>query len=193
MALLGRSPQTGKGGGASTSSRSTRARSLVPRCKPQQNNRGPPKTPERQPEKGGKGEEKGGGGPREPPRKGKNQQGRGVQAHLGSAQAAPFFLAWCRSRPELCPGGDVSALGSCPPPECAAPPFRMAAMLDDHTAPFAMSSMRLSAAASGFRRINSQMASETWPVWVVRLNLNRGTFWSTTETSRSGAEGSTRR
>ena len=36
-----------------------------------------------------------------------------------------------------------------------------------HAAPFAMSSMRLRAAASGFRRISSQMALETWPVWVV--------------------------
>ena len=90
-------------------------------------------------------------------------------------------------------GGDISALGSCPLPGCAAHPFRMAAVLDDHAALFAMSSMRLSAAASGFRRISSQMAFETWPVWVVWLNLNRGTFWSTTETSRNGAEGSTRR
>ena len=57
-----------------------------------------------------------------------------------------------------------------------------------HAAPFAMSSMRLSAAASGFRRISSQMALETWPVWVVWLNLNLGTFWSTMETSRNGAE-----
>ena len=56
-----------------------------------------------------------------------------------------------------------------------------------HAAPFAMSSMRLSAAASGFRRISSQMALETWPVWVVWLNLNLGTFWSTMETSRNGA------
>ena len=94
-------------------------------------------------------------------------------------------------------GGDISAFGSCPPPGCAAHPFRMAAVLDgvpeDGVVPFAMSSMRLSAAASGFRRISSQMALETWPVWVVWLNLNLGTFWSTMETSRNGAEGSTRR
>ena len=98
-------------------------------------------------------------------------------------------------------GGDISAFGSCPPPGCAAHPFRMAAVLDGvpedgvvphhHAAPFAMSSMRLSAAASGFRRISSHIALETWPVWVVWLNLNLGTFWSTMETSRNGAEGST--
>ena len=37
-----------------------------------------------------------------------------------------------------------------------------------HAAPFAMSSMRLSAAASGFRRISSQ-GLETWPVWVAAI------------------------
>ena len=140
-------------------------------------------------------------GPREPPRKGKTKQERGTKAHPGSAQAA--FLAWCKSGPALFPGKGISAFGSCPPPGCAAHPFRMAAVLDGvpedgvvphhHAAPFAMSSMRLSAAASGFRRISSQMALETWPVWVVWLNLNLGTFWSTMETSHNGAEGSTRR
>ena len=102
------------------------------------------------------------------------------------------------------PWGGISAPSAAvPPPGCVAHPFRMAAVLagvpeagvvpQHHEAPFAMSSMRLSAAASGFRRISSQMALETWPVWVVWLNLNLGTFWSTMETSRNGAEGSTRR
>ena len=137
------------------------------------------------------------------PRKGKTKQERGTKAHPGSAQAAPIFLAWCKSGPALFPGGEYQRLRQLSPPGCAAHPFRMAAVLDGvpedgvvphhHAAPFAMSSMRLSAAASRFRRISSQMALETWSVWVVWLNLNLGTFWSTMETSRNGAEGSTRR
>ena len=130
------------------------------------------------------------GDPGSRPGKGKTKQGRGTKDQPKPRQfSSPGTgLGLCCAQ-----GVDISALDSCPPPRCAAHPFRMAAVLDDHAAPFAMSSMRLSAAASGFRRISSQMAFETWPVWVVWLNLNRGTFWSTTETSRSGAEGSTRR
>ena len=153
--------------------------------------RGPP---ERQPRKGGEGGRKRGGDQGAAPEREKPTREGSPGAPRMSPSRALFFSSPGAGLGLSCAqGGDVSALGSCPPPGCAAPPFRMAAVLDDHTAPFAMSSMRLSAAASGFRRINSQMASETWPVWVVRLNLNRGTFWSTTETSRSGAEGSTRR
>ena len=140
------------------------------------------------PKRGGKGGDQG-----SRPGKGKTNKGGEPRRTPEQPKPRPFSSPGAGLGMSCAQGGDVSALGSCPPPGCAAPPFRMAAVLDDHTAPFAMSSMRLSAAASGFRRINSQMASETWPVWVVRLNLNRGTFWSTTETSRSGAEGSTRR
>ena len=196
LALLGRSPQTGKGGGASTSSlmihSSQEPSPKAPTPTKQQGTPQNPGTPT--PKRGEKGEEKKGGGTKgaAPEREKPTREGSPGAPRISPSRA--LFPSPGAGLGLSCgQGGDVSALGSCPPPGCAAPPFRMAAVLDDHTAPFAMSSMRLSAAASGFRRINSQMASETWPVWVVRLNLKRGTFWSTTETSRSGAEGSTRR
>ena len=147
---------------------------------------GSPQNPGKSTPKRRKRGKKGDAGSR--PGKGKTKQGRGTKAHPGSAQAAPIFLAWYRSRPVLCPGGGYQR-----PRQLSPPGVRCASVPDDHAALFVMSSMRLSAAASGFRRTSSQMAFETWPVWVVWLNLNRGTFWSTTETSRNGAEGSTRR
>ena len=156
------------------------------------------KIPESQPRNGGNGGKKGtqGAAPKRKPNK------RGEPRRTPDQPKPRQFSSPGASLGLRCSlGGDISAFGSCPPPGCAAHPFRMAAVLDGvpehgvvphhHAAPFAMSSMRLSAAASGFRRISSQMALETWPVWVVWLNLNLGTFWSTMETSRNGAEGST--
>ena len=63
-------------------------------------------------------------GPREPPRKGKTKQERGTKAHPGSAQAAPIFLAWCKSGHALFPGGGYQRLRQLSPPgvRCASVP-----------------------------------------------------------------------
>ena len=63
-------------------------------------------------------------GPSEPPRKGKTKQERGTKAHPGSAQAAPIFLAWCKSGPALFPGGGYQRLRQLSPPgvRCASVP-----------------------------------------------------------------------
>ena len=74
------------------------------------------------PKRGKRGKKGGDQGSR--PGKGKTKQGRGTKAHPGSAQAAPIFLAWYRSRPVLCPGGGCQRPRQLSPPRvrCASVP-----------------------------------------------------------------------
>ena len=161
----------------------------------------PPKPRKVNPETEETGEKK--RGPRKPPRKGKTKQGRGTKAHPGSAQAAPIFLAWCKSALRCSLGGGYQRLRQLSPPG-----VRCASVPDGRGPGWCAGRWRCPASSRGplrdvidaLERSSLRIPQNQLPDGIGDVaclgglaDSEPGHFWSTMETSRNGAEGSTRR